>query len=134
MRDAWVGVGDQLPLTEKGAQMSDVRSHLSGAERIAEERHRQVALGWSREHDSEEHGEDGSLVRAAIMYCACAMPNQSIGLTDLYWPWPVNADDYGMKADPIRSLEKAGALIAAEIDRLSAVGVSEYSPNTETKP
>lgn len=32
------------------------------------------------------------------------------------WPWPIST--FKPSADPIRNLEKAGALLAAEIDRL----------------
>lgn len=113
-------------------QISD-EAHLGGAQRIADERDRQVAFGWSRAHDADEHAGDGALVRAAIMYCASAMPDRSLGLSDLYWPWPVNEDDYGKKADPIRSLEKAGALIAAEIDRrLAASEAQKETPDART--
>lgn len=92
-------------------------SHLkrqSGAELIAAERDRQVsAEGWTPEHD-DQHTR-GELAKAAGVY---AMPfNGSWKLAN--WPWPD-----GLKPAPpttearIRELEKAGALIAAEIDRL----------------
>ena len=107
----------------------------SGADRIAAERARQIAKeGWTPEHD-DEHVTD-ELAWAAVCYAA---PTQVFRRTD--WcdtttgrgslnfadPWP---DDWSSHWDKrprrrrptrrqrIRMLEKAGALIAAEIDRL----------------
>lgn len=81
---------------------------LPGASMIAAERQRQIEVeGWTHEHDDEHrHGE---LVSAAVCYAKPA-------LADTYWPW----DPFWWKPsdDPIRNLVKAGALIAAEIDRL----------------
>lgn len=99
-----------------------------GIKLIAEERRRQVREeGWSSSHD--DCHADGELARAAAAY---ALPEQMraeptrmgdgtnfevIGpLARLLWPW----DDY-YKPSPdnrVRELVKAGALIAAEIDRL----------------
>lgn len=95
--------------------MTADRSHLSGAERIAEERHRQVALGWSRAHD-DEHA-DGDLYEAAIAYLLAIGESGFQPAPDI-WPW--SAESWKPSADPVRNLEKAGALIAAEIDRLAA--------------
>jgi hypothetical protein len=92
----------------------------TGVELIAEERQRQIAVeGWTPEHDNEH--DMGEMIGAAITYSAHALgivseeeiPNAD---TDGYWPW----EDRWWKPspDPIRNLVKAGALIAAEIDRL----------------
>ena len=91
---------------------TDERSHLTGAERIAEERHRQIALGYGRAYDADEH-DDGALARAAWCYLEAVVYENS-PLVDLNWPF----DGHAKVVTPIRNLEKAGALIAAEIDRL----------------
>lgn len=79
----------------------------NGIERIAAERQRQIEKeGWTPEHDRIEHG-GWELRDAAVAY---------LEQDGKYWPW-----DGGFKPTPndrIRELEKAGALIAAEIDRL----------------
>ena len=111
----------------------------SGVARIATERARQVEkLGWTPEHDRDH--DDASLALAAVCYAAQAAGVRvfvqrnyaaSIQFED---PWPWEASDarfYGdagsrgnVLQDPpnkefcVRLLEKAGALIAAEIDRL----------------
>lgn len=41
---------------------------------------------------------------------------------DLNAPWPWDADAWKPTQDPIRQLVKAGALIAAEIDRRQRAG------------
>lgn len=85
----------------------------SGVERIAAERRRQVeAEGWTPEHD-DGHTQ-GEIARAAACY---AMPPESRrdGVL-LHWPWKTTDWKPG---DRIRDLEKAGALIVAEIERLS---------------
>jgi hypothetical protein len=96
----------------------------TGAERIAAERQRQIEKeGWTAEHDDEHYGSQ--LARAAACY---ALPDElrrqptkdgepRIPLFDILWPW----ESRWWKPTPgnrIRELEKAGALIAAEIDRL----------------
>lgn len=94
---------------------------MTGAERIAAERQRQVdAEGWTPEHDDEHVA--GELAIAASCYAAEAhygrthshMNVAPIGARG--WPW----DPMWWKptGDPVRDLVKAGALIAAEIDRL----------------
>lgn len=86
----------------------------TGAELIAAERERQVAAeGWTPQHDAGH--ADGVLARAAACY---AIPARLRRL-DL-WPW----ESRYWKPSPddrVRELVKAGALLAAEIDRLKAV-------------
>lgn len=90
----------------------------SGIEIIAAERQRQIQEeGWSAEHDDYSHTQD-TLAMAATRYCLPpGLRSRQIGaLLALLWPW---APDW-WKPSPdnrIRELAKAGALIAAEIDR-----------------
>jgi hypothetical protein len=96
---------------------------MNGAERIAKERQRQIEKeGWTAEHD------DGYLEDELAIAAACyAFPDNvrlhpvkagetRLPLVNCFWPEPMC-----WKPTPgnrIRELEKAGALIAAEIDRL----------------
>lgn len=83
---------------------------MTGAERIAAERQRQIEEeGWTPEHDDGHDG--GSLAGAAAAY---TLANEPLGAS--LWPWERSSWKPG--TDRIRQLEKAGALIAAEIDRL----------------
>jgi hypothetical protein len=91
-----------------------------GVKLISAERKRQVKEeGYSLEHDD---GHDaGELAKAAIAY---AIPNRSAEQAVTWWPWkdgPVvnhNVHNPRGRQSRIRELVKAGALIAAEIDRL----------------
>lgn len=84
---------------------------VKGTTAITAERMRQVAVeGWTPEHDAA-HAK-GELARAAACY---ALGKRPPGL----WPWE---DKWWKPSDQKRNLEKAGALIAAEIDRLAAGG------------
>lgn len=96
---------------------------MSGVELIAAERRRQVEEeGWTAEHD-EEH-IDGELCGGAAAYATVA--HRQIGSGQFYaesvkppaqtWRW--SHEWWKPSEDPIRNLVKAGALIAAEIDRL----------------
>lgn len=98
----------------------------TGIELIAEERQRQIEKeGWTAEHDAEH--KEGELANAAAYY---AMTQETIDFIDDEWGndmhlhiWPF--DLKWLKRTPknrIRELQKAGALIAAEIDRLQAGG------------
>lgn len=103
----------------------------TGVERIAKERKRQVEQeGWSVEHDDEH--SDGSLAMAAACYASrerlYVERRFAAGITfEDPWPWDGYSDkrphDGNVLKKPteeqyLRQLEKAGALIAAEIDRL----------------
>lgn len=98
---------------------------MNGIERIAHERQRQIdEEGWTPEHD-DQHSE-GELPAAAACYARAAEEIAEFDGTGVAfspsteppdgWPWA--AGWWRPSADPIRNLEKAGALIAAEIDRL----------------
>ena len=88
---------------------------LSGVELICMERERQIKeKGYTDEHDDEE--TDDRLAYAAVCYAIPNFPSKQIYVEDFY-PWA----DYTYKPTPdnrIKELVKAGALIAAEIDRL----------------
>lgn len=100
---------------------------MTGVELIAAERERQITEEhWTPTHDRIH--ADGELAQAAMLYaCPPDLRQRSYDLTpepqtgarllDLYWPkgW----DFKPTPADRIRELVKAGALIAAEIDRLA---------------
>lgn len=97
---------------------------MTGTELIAAERKRQVEVeGWTPEHDAE-HASD-QLVMAAMCYADEARfhPEKLLAIgyseTPHGWPW---ARVWWKPASPIRMLVKAGALIAAEIDRRIARG------------
>ncbi len=78
----------------------------TGIELIAEEREWQIsAMGWTADHD-DTHTEE-EMVSAAVAY---AWNNEDM------WPW--EAEAWKPSDDQICNLTKAGALIAAEIDRL----------------
>jgi hypothetical protein len=93
---------------------------MSGAELIAVERRRQVEQErWTPEHDAEH--SNAALAWAAACYAApetIYRVKQRAGGVAWWEPWPHNWRR--PDTDRIRELVKAGALIAAEIDRLQA--------------
>lgn len=97
-----------------------------GVSLIAAERQRQIEVeGWTPEHDDEHTASE--LSRAASSYTRVAAAQANLGLhcaprsgSEKDWDFPSEWDAEWWKPspDPIRNLVKAGALIAAEIDRL----------------
>lgn len=93
----------------------------TGAELITAERKRQVwQEGFSAKRD-DKYGKE--LARAAESYLASwTSPDVWDGVKQFpprpTWNWPWSKKWWKPSADPIRNLVKAGALIAAEIDRL----------------
>ena len=83
----------------------------NGAELISNERIRQIDQeGYSTSHDKEHHVNE--FVLAALAYLDCNFK----GTKPLdYWPWEENAFK---PKDYKNNLVRAGALIAAAIDRL----------------
>ncbi|MBD5627517.1 MAG: hypothetical protein HDQ90_08605 [Desulfovibrio sp.] len=99
---------------------------MTGAELIAQERQRQIEEErYSPQYDARYH-HDGQLAAAAVCY---ALPENCRGCINFsyisrpipeLWPWTWETWK-PTPNDRIRELVKAGALIAAEIDRLQAV-------------
>jgi hypothetical protein len=88
---------------------------MSGAELIAAERQRQIdAEGWDAAHDDQHRR--GELAAAARCYA-----EQPISW-DMPEEWPWDSDWWKPSHELTRNLVKAGALIAAEIDRLQRGG------------
>lgn len=118
---------------------------MNGVERIAKERQRQIDDEcFDKDHD-ESH-VDGELPMAAVCYAAASaatpvyyMRGSELGGFEFNDPWPEDWDARWDKrprnrmnelkkptpAQRIRMLEKAGALIAAEIDRLLNAGIAK---------
>lgn len=102
-----------------------------GVTLIAAERARQQTdEGWTPEHD-DEHAA-GDLVAAAREYAGAA-------ITQVKFPygedntaqtpgWPWHPSWWKPSDEPVRNLVKAGALIAAEIDRLQRTNNASCSP------
>jgi hypothetical protein len=88
----------------------------SGVVLIAAERQRQIDVeGWTAEHDDDH--TNGQLARAGACYAIrSGRHDNKYAYTPLAWPW--DTEWWKPSPDPIRNLVKAGALIAAEIDRL----------------
>lgn len=107
---------------------------IPGAVQIANERARQINCeSWTPEHD-DEHNK-GELAFAGACYAFHA-GDQARGFRHpthataplTYWPWGA---EWWKPKDPIRDLVRAGALIAAEIDRLQRAAALESG---ERKP
>lgn len=98
----------------------------TGTELITEERQRQIEVeGWDSEHDDEQ--DAGSLAVAGACYALDVVAKNK--KADISWQaryaqaagefWPYDREEWWKPTiDPVRQLVKAGALIAAEIDRL----------------
>jgi len=92
----------------------------TGIELIAEERQRQIEkLNWTAEHDAEH--TKGELSTAAECYLLELRARQDRGQVVKRPPpaWPFEVEAWKPSEDRVKNLVKAGALIAAEIDRLS---------------
>ncbi len=100
-----------------------------GCDLIKAERRRQIEEeGWTEAHD-DGHSL-GELSEAATCYAVVASAtargssaaewptNMLDGCNDSIVEWPWDEDYWKPSDDPVRNLVKAGALIAAEIDRL----------------
>jgi hypothetical protein len=87
-----------------------------GVALIAAERRRQIEVeGWTPKHD-DEHASD-ELALAAVCYAMPESGRLARYTMPPWWPW----DASWWKPSPtdrVRELVKAGALIAAEIERL----------------
>lgn len=114
-----------------GQKSSPQVPDISGAVQIHAERYRQQhEEGWTPEHD-DAHTR-GELEWAARAYAAVARfrPSVAFNMRDqVGWPW---AAEWFKPTDRISNLVKAGALIAAEIDRLQRAATG-WSVHTEER-
>ena len=115
-----------------------------GVALIAEERRRQVeAEGWTPEHDDAH--DRCELARAAVAYATPLARREMVthrevsenGGRDLVWrtprDWPWDADWWKpTTGDRVRELVKAGALLAAEIDRLQRLTLADEAAPLDT--
>jgi hypothetical protein len=104
---------------------------MTGAELIATERHRQIFEEQWSTYDDDQYTEE-ELIDAAHCYINARRYREVFLQEDavpLRWPW----NEVGWKPTPedrMRELVKAGALIAAEIDRLQRI---KAKANTDLK-
>lgn len=83
----------------------------TGADLIKEERLRQIEVeGYSQEHDKNHRWIEFEW--AAIAYLLSGFNDVA---AESYWPWEKK---YFKPKDKIKNLTRAGALVAAAIDRL----------------
>lgn len=95
---------------------------MTGLELIAAERQRQIDKGFTLEHDAKEH-DNGSLTDAAsaliLEYDGTSEAEEVLDRAD---PWVIalhhHANEKYRDQQRYRLLVIAGALIAAELDRL----------------
>ena len=93
----------------------------TGIELIAEERQRQIEKeGWTKEHDAQH--KVGVLAKAAVCYALPPLTRADVS-PDVGKPpffWPFSKEWWKPSKDRVKELIKAGALIAAEIDRIQS--------------
>lgn len=102
-----------------GIACAAIDEELNGAELITQERKRQIEEeGWSAAHDDSHY--KGEMATAAFCYLAFDVLAgigwiNKVAVVKRLWPW-----DWGWwkPKDQLSNLVRAGALIAAEIDRL----------------
>lgn len=113
----------ELEQVKEGKAFGKIMSE--GATRILKERIRQIMVeGWSAEHDDQHvHGELAVYAAGLAVYGtdaivddpACRIDIVPADIEDIEDRWGLIAKH---KHDPERMLEIAGALIAAELDRV----------------
>ena len=91
----------------------------NGVGLIAAERDRQISkLGYDADHDDAH--ENGDILDASVCYAEAVQAGvgqDSYAPTDVPVHWPWSHDEWKPSEHPVRNLVKAGALLAAEIDR-----------------
>lgn len=107
---------------------------MDGIGLIQAERDRQKNVeGWTPEHDDEH--DRGQLSEAGSCYADLAayqsrFPEYAVDdRKPMGWPW--SGAWWKPSDDPIRNLVKAGALIAAEIDRLQRMNAKSVTSSPE---
>ncbi len=131
-------VAEELELLDEGRPSgSGAAAPRSGVELIADERARQVAVeGWTPDHDATHNSDD--LAMAAACYALPASKREMrhwnhnlAARVPVFWPWhPECWKSTG--EDRVRDLVKAGALLAAEIDRIQQQDAAQAARSEAT--
>jgi len=105
---------------------------MTGIQMIEAERVRQIQVeGWSPEHDDLH--DSGELAAAAECYVGLAADQEAglpqVTVVPLQWPFE---EKWWKPRDQLRNLARAGALIAAEIDRI--IRVEEKTHGDRSQP
>jgi hypothetical protein len=113
----------EIPISKILDDTTVKKTERDGVARIKKERLRQIIEeGVSAKYDLERNTHE-ECARAAALY---ALPENirsmllNLGMGHVLWPWATKRFK-PTPEDRIRDLEKAGALVAAEIDRLLAL-------------
>lgn len=89
---------------------------MNGVEHIQKEREKQITKhGYTPEHDSGY--KSNQLLFGALAYLNAAIYGRGVGEED----WPFDMKYFKGGTNFVEDLSKAGAFIAAEIDRLNHV-------------
>ncbi len=121
---------DEIQRSDESPLKPSAPVNPDGAALIAAERTRQIKEeGWSPQHDDQHKGAE--LVKAAICYAMAGVypegtqaADRILSHTIKHW-WPQElAQKWWKPKDRMRNLIRAGALIAAEIDRLARESAS----------
>lgn len=125
--DAYAGPESEREASLKAGLKAHNWKPLTGAQMIAAEREAQIEQnGWVAKHDDDHIRAE--LIDAALAYLRetryvtrQVAAEQPLGErpAPVEWPWALK---YWKPASRIKMLRKAGALIAAEIDRLLRAG------------
>jgi len=121
---------DRLKIALASLERASAKPHTEGTERIRAERQKQLAK-WDAEHDAQHENGALALVAAALAVGATEGSANSLRITVRCLPdgsnheldtyEAVNCAAWGLLQRPrIDQLVAAGALIAAEIDRITS--------------
>ena len=92
---------------------------MKGIELIEKERNKQIEkYGYTPEHDSAYKNKE--LMFGALAYLTAALYGSFVGVEE--WPWDV---EYFHSTSPNEDLAKAGAFIAAELERRNYIASKE---------
>ena len=108
-------------LWEELQEWSMLTTNAQGANEIGRERFRQIKEEGYGLNDDDDY-KSNQLIEAATSYLlACG--GENLSESEKIWPWDLN---YFKPKDTHSNLVRAGALIAAEIDRLHHQRIQEF--------
>ena len=103
---------------------------MTGADMIDAERARHASEGYTAAHDDEHKQAELTNAAGAYLMAACnqvVLPDESLPSTTPPM-WPFAQAYWKPHRDPVRNLVKAGALAAAEIDRILRSRNTSHQP------
>lgn len=108
-----------VQIERDGHGPDDAPAELTALSRIIDKRHEQLIAGYTPDRDDARTGEQLALAAATYALPEKLRPKHTLHDKPAGWFWPWAREKFNSDADRLDQLAEAGALILAEMERIT---------------